>query len=148
MIALAKQHNPELSNVAWLVGDGETLAGVDKGSADAVVSHVTFQHVPDPAITLSYVADMGRVLKPGGWAGFQVSNDPSVHVAQESGTRLAMKRILGRAPRGQRDPEWLGSSVGLDELGTTAARAGMAVEKTLNEGTQFCLVLLRRGPRP
>jgi SAM-dependent methyltransferase len=145
MIQRAVESNPGLRNVTWLVGDGETLAGVGDAVADACVSHVTFQHVPDPAITLGYVREMGRVLKPGGWAGFQISNDPAVHVAPPGGFGAWLRRLLGRAPRGQADPAWLGSAVDLGDLSATAAAAGLAVERVVNEGTQFCLVRLRRA---
>ena len=60
-------------------------------SVDGCFSHVVFQHIPDPPITLNYVREMGRVLRPGGWALFQVSNDPTIH--QPPG---------GRARRGSR----------------------------------------------
>src|SRR5918998_4891730 len=48
MLTLARQHNPDLSNVSWLLGDGASLAGVEDRSADGCVSHVVFQHIPDP----------------------------------------------------------------------------------------------------
>ena len=52
--------------------------------------------------------------------------------------------LVGRAPRGQRDPAWLGSAVDLDELRAAAADGGTQVERVVHEGTQFCLVLLRK----
>jgi SAM-dependent methyltransferase len=128
MLALAREHNPELRGVEWLQGDGTTLAGVPDASADGVFSHVVFQHIPDPAITLGYVAEMGRVLRPGGWAAFQVSNDPKVH-----------RRRL----RGIRHPAWRGSAVDLHALRETAEAAGLAVEGIAGPGTQFCLVRLQ-----
>jgi SAM-dependent methyltransferase len=151
MLSRAREHNGELANVTWMLGDGTTLAGVDGGSVDACVSHVVFQHIPDPAVTLGYVAEMGRVLRPGGWAAFQVSNDPRVHRAAEHNTagRRLLRRVragAGRAPRGVDDPAWLGSAVDLDELTATAERAGMRVEEVVGAGTQFCVVRTRRGP--
>src|SRR5262249_35676342 len=91
MLELARRHHPELRNVEWLLGDGAGLAPIDDATIDACVSHVVFQHIPDPAITLGYVAELGRVLAPGGWAGFQVSNDPGVHQAR-AGRRLPARR--------------------------------------------------------
>jgi SAM-dependent methyltransferase len=129
--------------VDWRVGDGETLAGVDTASVDGVISHVVFQHLPDPAITYGYVEEMGRVLKPGGWAAFQVSDHPALH------RREPLRRLLGRrlsgGPRGAGHPAWLGSAVDLDHLRAVAAEAGLSVERILGEGSQYCLVLLRRG---
>ncbi len=116
MLAVARAENPELDNVRWLLGDGATLREVPTGSADACVSHVVFQHIPDPAITLGYVREMGRVLRPGGWAAFQLSNDPSVHRPPPVARRLrqGLSAALGRAPRGQAAPAWRGSAVDLD----------------------------------
>jgi ubiquinone/menaquinone biosynthesis C-methylase UbiE len=144
MLAQARDHNAQLHNVEWVHGDGTTLRPIPDAVANAVISHVVFQHVPDPRITYGYVAEMGRVLRPGGWAAFQVSNDPSIHRATQSlGQRV--KAAVGRAPRGQGDPKWLGSAVDLDELRATAERAGMEAERIEGEGTQFCLVLVRRS---
>jgi SAM-dependent methyltransferase len=146
MLAQARELNAHLSNVTWLQGDGLSLAPVESGSVDAIVSFVVFQHIPDPAITLGYVREMGRVLRPGGWSAFQVSNDPGVHVASpaRAGLRARIARLAGRAPRGQSDPAWLGSAVDIDELTAVAASAGMDVEAVEGAGQQFCLVVLRR----
>src|SRR3954453_9609069 len=76
MLARAGQLNAHLDNVRWLHGDGTTLAPIADSSVDACFSHVVFNHIPDPAITLGYVREMSRVLRPGGWSAFQVSNDP------------------------------------------------------------------------
>lgn len=144
MLELAREHNPGLGNVEWVHGDGRSLAGIEDSSADAVVSHVVFQHIPDPQVTLGYVREIGRVLRPGGFAAFQVSNDPAVH-RPRAGIRQRLAGLAGRAPRGQREPEWLGSAIDLGDLQVAAADGGMDVERVEGEGTQFCLVkLLRR----
>jgi len=151
MLSQARRYNSELENVTWLQGDGATLAGVDDGSVDACVSHVVFQHIPEPAVTLGYVAEMGRVLRAGGWSAFQVSNDPRVHrAAHHNSTRNRLLRRMrasaGRAPRGVDDPAWLGSAVDLDELTETAEGAGLCVEQVFGAGTQFCVIRARRKP--
>jgi SAM-dependent methyltransferase len=149
MLAQAREHNSELGNVTWLLGDGTTLAGVDDSSVDACLSHVVFQHIPDPAITLGYVAETGRVLRPGGWAAFHVSNDPLVHRAEHhaSAAQRLARRVragVGRAPRGVDDPAWLGSAIDLGELEGVAQRAGMRIESVFGAGTQFCVIRARR----
>ena len=146
MLELAREHNPELANVTWLLGDGTSLAGVDASSADAVVSHVVFQHIPDPQITLGYVRDIGRVLRPGGWAAFQVSNDPSVHRPRSAGgrARAAVGRMLRRRGPWHGNPHWLGSHVEIHALRAAAAYASMDLERVAGEGTQYCIVLMRR----
>jgi SAM-dependent methyltransferase len=147
MLQLAREHNAELANVSWTLGDGASLAGIETSSADACVSHVVFQHVPEARITLAYVREIGRVLRPGGWAAFQVSNDPAIHRPRRGvrRLRLALKALAGRAPRGQSAPAWRGSAVELGDLRAAAAEGGMSVERIEGEGTQYCLVLTRRG---
>jgi SAM-dependent methyltransferase len=144
MLARARELNPELANVRWLHGDGSSLAGVGTESADGCFSHVVFQHLPDPALTLGYVREMGRVLRRGGWAAFGLSTDPDVHRRRRRATwRLAA--LVGRGPRAQEHPAWLGSAVPLERLRDALAEAGLELERLEGEGTQFTLVLARRA---
>lgn len=146
MLDQARTHNGSLENVVWLLGDGSTLAAVDSESVDACVSHVVFQHIPNPAITLGYVREIGRVLRPGGWAAFQISNDSKVHVPGSflERTRRTLRGLVRRGPRGQNDPRWRGSMVDLDDLSEAARDGSMAIERVVGEGTQLCCVLTRR----
>lgn len=144
MLARARELNPGLQNVDWLLGDGASLADVEDGAVDACVSVVVFQHIPDPQVTYGYVSEIGRVLRPGGWAAIQVSNDPSVHAGRPR-LRDRLRAFGGRASRRDRDPAWRGSAVDLDRLRGAAAAAGLAVEKVWGEGTLYCLLRLRRG---
>lgn len=143
MLAIARSENAQLDNVEWIHGDGTSLAGVADASADAAVSHVVFQHIPDPQITLGYIREVGRVLKPGGVAALHLSNDKAVHSQKQPlGDRL--RSLVGRAPKGQAHEAWTGSAVELDELRFAAADGGMALEKVFGEGTQYMVVRLRR----
>jgi SAM-dependent methyltransferase len=143
MLARARELNPGLRNVSWLQGDGSSLAGVPDASADGCFSHVVFQHLPDPALTLGYVREMGRVLRPGGWAAFGLSTDPAVHRPRRR-ARWRLAALLRRGPRGQEHPAWLGSAVPLARLRATAAEAGLELERVLHPGSQFTLVRARR----
>jgi SAM-dependent methyltransferase len=146
MLERARHHNGGLANVEWIHGDGSTLAGIGDESADVVVSHVVFQHIADPAVTLGYVREIARVLRPGGWAGFQISNDPGVH--RDTRRRGdAVRALFRRGPRGQSHPDWLGSYVDLDDLRAVSEQAGMDVERIVGAGTQLCLVLTRKRTR-
>jgi SAM-dependent methyltransferase len=146
MLARARRHNPELDNVDWMLGDGVSLHRVPDDSIDACVSVVVLQHIPDPAVTLGYVRDVGRVLRAGGWAALQVSNDPAIHLPRP-GIAPRVRAVVGRGPKGQRHPAWLGSAVELPDLEAAAGDAGMDVERVWGAGSQYCQVLLRRGPR-
>jgi SAM-dependent methyltransferase len=146
MLERARAHHESIPNLEWVLGDGTSLAPLADESFDACVSHVVFQHIPDPQVTLGYVTEIGRVLRPGGWAAFQVSNDASIHTARSGArSRLAsVAEVLGRAPSGQDHPAWLGSAVDLGELTRKATAAGLTIERTVGEGTQFCLIGARR----
>lgn len=146
MIRRAAELNAGLAGVTWIRCDGATFTDVADASADVVLSHVVLQHVPSAEITYSYVRDMGRILRPGGWAGFQVSNDPSVHHARTGPAAWKQRALaaIGRAPGGSDHPAWLGSAVDVGVLRRTAEEAGLEVERLTGAGTQFCFVVLRR----
>jgi SAM-dependent methyltransferase len=146
MLELAREHNPGLASVEWIESDGTTLEPVADASADVCISYVVFQHIPDPEITYGYVREMGRVLRPGGWAAFQLSDDAAVH--RRRGPIEAAKAVLAgiarRAPRGWTRPEYRGSAVDLDALRAAADDGGLDVERIEGAGTQYCMVLARR----
>jgi SAM-dependent methyltransferase len=147
MLSLALAENAHLDNVEWILGDGRTLDVLSSESADVCQSHVVFQHAPDPAITLGYVREMARVLRPRGWAAFQVSNAPELHrPGLRRRVRVAIRGLARRGPRGQGHPAWAGSAVALDRLRAVAEGAGASIERVVGEGTQFCLVLMRKMP--
>jgi SAM-dependent methyltransferase len=131
-----------LKNVEWLLGDGTSLGGVDDDSADACLSFVVFQHIPDPEVTLGYIREVGRILRPGGWAVLHVSNDPAVH--RTGGCLAALRTLIGNGPRGMTRPEWLGSAVTFERVGQAAGEGGTKVEGVNGEGSQYCFVLLRK----
>jgi SAM-dependent methyltransferase len=144
MLAEAQRLNAGLANVEWVHGDGESLHPIADGSADVCVSHVVFRHLPNAAITLGYVREMGRVLRAGGFAAFEVSNDPEPHRRRAPRPRARLAAALGRAPRAVTDRTWLGSSVDLAALRRTAHAAGLDVERVVGEGTEYCALMLRR----
>jgi len=146
MLLRARELNPGLANAEWVLGDGHTLTGVLDASADACVSHVVFQHIPDPQVTFGYVREIGRVLRPGGWAAFQISNDPRIHRQMRGlrGVERRLRSLAGRAPRGQDQPAWVGSAVELPRLEMAARDGDLAIERVSGAGTQFCVVLVRR----
>jgi SAM-dependent methyltransferase len=138
MLRLARERNADLANVTWHHGDGTTLRVLGDASVDGCFSHVVFQHLPDARMTLGYVREMGRVLRPGGWALFQVSTDPRIH-------RPPRRERLRALLRGRNeDRAWWGSPVDPDALRAAAADGGLEIEQLLDAGTQFTTVLARR----
>lgn len=144
MLERARELNPALHNVDWRRGDGSSLAGVPDASVDACLSIVVFHHIPDPETTLHYVCEIGRVLRSGGWAAIQVSDDPSMH-RPRGGLNRRLRALIGR---GEDDPAWLGAPTDLAALRRAAEEAGLQVENSFGEGTQFCCVMLRKSASP
>jgi SAM-dependent methyltransferase len=144
MLAQAEKENAGIENITWIKGDGDKLTGIDDASADAVFSYVVLQHIPDADVILSYIREMGRALRPGGWAAFQVSNDENVHQPRQT-LRNRLRARFGKAPGGQTHGAWLGTAVSVDQVRAAAADSGMEIEATSGEGTQFCLVLTRKA---
>lgn len=139
MLARARQLNPGLDHVRWLHGDGRSLAPLPDRQFDVCISLVVFQHLPDPELTYAYVREMGRVLRPDGWAAVQVSNDPDVHRRP----RLLRRTWRQLTRRRYEHSAWYGSAIEIPRLRQTAAGAGLELERVENEGSQFCHVLLR-----
>jgi SAM-dependent methyltransferase len=151
MLALAERENRQLDNVDWILGDGLTLGGLADDTVELCISHVVFQHIPDPEVTLGYVAEMGRVLVPGGRAVFGLSNNTCVH-ERRRGVAASVRRIeagIGRGPKGIDQPAWLGAAVELDRLRDVASASGLRLDRIVGEGTQFCVIgAQRQHPRP
>ncbi|MDQ6835580.1 MAG: methyltransferase domain-containing protein [Actinomycetota bacterium] len=142
MLARARRYNDASLAIEWLHGDGESLEVLPAASVDGCFSFVVFQHIPDPAVTLRYVREMGRVLRPGGWALFQVSTDPSVHRGQRS-IRERAKALVHRDARFS-DRAWRGSYVEIKALERAADQGQLEVERLLDVGSQYTTVYLRR----
>lgn len=148
MIARGRHALGDFDNADMVVGNGRDLGGLEDSSADVVYSFIVFQHIPDPSISCSYIREMGRVLRPGGWTVFQVSDQPEVHLPEtwKSAQRLRnlTRRVTGRLPRGCLAPQWLGSSVDRSDLLQALADGGLVLDGSVGDGTQFCLVHARK----
>jgi len=136
MVARARTALADVGNVTVEVGNGVDLAGFPDAGFDAAYSFVVFQHIPDPAVTCGYIAEMGRVLRPGGWALFQVSQSDDIHRAPAV--------LHADGPSGTDAPQWLGSALTTPQLRSALDAGGLDLEGMLGEGTQFCMVLARR----
>jgi ubiquinone/menaquinone biosynthesis C-methylase UbiE len=148
MVERARESLADLDNVELMVGDGRDLGTLADSSADIVYSFIVFQHIPDPAITCSYIREIGRVLRPGGWTVFQVSEKDEIHRAEtwssDEGLRTRIAKVLGRHPRGCEEPEWLGSALSRERLLEALSEAGLTLDATFGSGSQFCMVHARR----
>jgi len=154
MIRQAKENLQACTSVRLDVGNGVDLSPYPDASFDFVFSYIVFQHIPDLNVTLTYVREAGRVLRPGGNFYFQVNTLPRLGTLRATLGRLK-RALLGSTHRrpsdaatnGPRDldhPAWQGSRVTLAQVAAAASAGGMSVERAVGEGTQYTWVLARR----
>ena len=62
----------DAGNVDFRLVSGSRLDTVADGEADAVLCYLVLQHLPSRDVVCSYLAEFGRVLKPGGEAFVQL----------------------------------------------------------------------------
>jgi ubiquinone/menaquinone biosynthesis C-methylase UbiE len=93
MIELARDMNSDRPGCAFVVNPRDDLALFEDESFDFVVSHIVLQHVPGRDAILRYVAELARVLRPGGALVFQL---PS---SVPAWSRLHVSRTLYRGLR-------------------------------------------------
>lgn len=71
MLRQGRALHPDFANVTWLQGDGAGLQMLRTASFDFVFAYLVLQHVPEKELSLAYVREMLRVLRPGGIFLFQ-----------------------------------------------------------------------------
>jgi SAM-dependent methyltransferase len=138
MLRRARELVPD-PRVRFDLGDGTTLSTLEDASADFVVSFTVFQHVPDPVVVDRYLAEAGRVLRPGGVAAFQWNNTPgSLRWAIRRTLLSALQRSgLRREARLRNDAAFLGSRIPLRRVARSLEAGGLELAGTRGEGTLF-----------
>ena len=140
MVARARELVSE-PRVSFVVGDGDSLSGVDDASADLVLSFTVFQHIPSIDVIERYIVDAGRVLRPGGLFVFQWNNGGSAYWSVRRAVLGALQRAGIKSERYRRPaPEFRGSKVPLDRIERAVARGRMGVVQTKGLGTLFSWV--------
>jgi SAM-dependent methyltransferase len=138
------------NNVTWLLGNGASLDGVEDDSLDGAVSHGLFHAIRDAKVTLGYVAELGRVLKPGAWAAFALSTDPrpgEPPAPERPGTsrRELLRGLAGRRPPERQAQRHVAAGVPLEALGAVATAAGLTLEDIDGAGTRHTVVRATRS---
>ena len=158
MIRQARENLKACANVRLDVGNGVDLSAYPDASFDFIFSYIVFQHIPDANLTLNYIREAGRVLRPGGSFYFQVNTMPRVSTLRATLGRLK-RAVLAptrdratadatNGPRGLDHPAWQGSRVTLAQVATAATTGGMRIERAVGEGTQYTWVLARKIAGP
>ncbi|MBD3163403.1 MAG: methyltransferase domain-containing protein [Candidatus Eisenbacteria bacterium] len=154
MITRGRQELADLDNVTLAVGNGVDLGELEDRSIDFVFSYIVLQHIPDARVSLGYIREFGRVLRPGARAYFQVNN-------LRSGLRgrLRLKSRLrawiggrgkepengeGAGPTGLDHPAWTGSRLTLPQIRRACAEGDLEIVSLKGEGTQYLWVHARK----
>jgi len=147
MVSRAATNLAGLDNVEVVLGNGRDLSPIPDASVDVAYSFLVFLHVPDPAVTCNYIAEMGRVLRPGGWTLFHVSEDPAAHLPEnrpDPGLADRLRAALRRRPRGTKEAQWVGAAVDRADVLDALRRGGLELEASVGDGTLYCLLYARR----
>jgi SAM-dependent methyltransferase len=136
--------------VSFRVCDGLGLRSVDDETADLVLSFTVFQHIPDTAIVHDYIAEAGRVLRPGGVLVFQWNNTPGQR--WWAARRMALSTLqwsgLHREQHQRHAPEFLGARIPLEPLRRTMDDNGLDLAGTAELGTLYATAWAVRRPGP
>lgn len=131
--------------VTFMVGDGVSLDPIADATVDFVTSFTVLQHLPSRELVLAYLAETGRVLRPGGVAALQWNGLPHPRLWRAQATVLAVRGRLGLGKRNRRNAsEFLGTRVPTKDVTCALTRAGLTVEGTRDEGTLFAWVWARK----
>jgi len=130
MIRIARERLRGVPKAHVMVNSGGDLALFEDDYFSFVYSYIVFQHIPSKEIVLNYLAEIQRVLVPGGITRFQVRGAPP-------------------SKAGEDEPiTWKGCVLLDSEVVDFARGAGMELVGIYGEQTQYLWVTLRKPPRP
>jgi ubiquinone/menaquinone biosynthesis C-methylase UbiE len=78
MVRQARAGNLEMTNAYFHQGNGADLTVLGNIQSDFCFSSIVFQHIPSREVIDSYVAEVSRILRPGGLFKFQVQGDATL----------------------------------------------------------------------
>jgi SAM-dependent methyltransferase len=133
-------------NVRFAVGDGASLSLVPDASVDYVVTFTVFQHMPSVQLIDAYIADVARVLAPGGVFAFQWNNLPNARAwrAKRAVASTLQRTGLRRERYGRNAAEFMGSRVPVDHVTAVVKAAGLEPHGTRDLGSLFAWMWARR----
>jgi SAM-dependent methyltransferase len=167
MIERARENLRECANVRFEVGCGVDLSNFEDGMFDLVFSYITFQHIPCAAITQQYIREMGRVLKRGKHAYFQVNNArlglafvrarlqlgsrlrsgaEALRAAGRAATGLAGRSPFGSMPTDLNSPAWRGCRMTVRQVRDACDEGCLDILDMKGAGSKHLWVTARRRP--
>ena len=99
MITLAKQFNRDLPQCRFLLNERDTLEGLEDNYFGFIYSSIVLQHMAEPYIR-RYVAELVRVLRPGGALVFQLPDSlrgsALARIRAKAGLRARLISVFGK----------------------------------------------------
>ncbi len=132
MIARARTLNADRPGCEWAVTRSADLRDFDSGRFDLVLSHLVLQHQPDKATIARYLAEMARILAPGGLMAVQVP--ASMPLRQRLQPR---RRLYGALRRAHVPDRVLYDRLGLDPIRMNWLPRGRAVQALTGAGARI-----------
>jgi len=135
-------------NVDLRLGNGVNLEGIETASADLVLTFTVFQHIPSVEVINGYIAEAGRILKPGGVFVFQWNNERGAlrwRIRRAALSALQRSRLRPEKYR-RYAPQFLGSRVPVAQLQEGLTRGGLTLEGLRGEGTLYAWAWAQRRP--
>jgi SAM-dependent methyltransferase len=133
-----------LPNAKFVVGNGREINGIAEASVDFAFSYIVFQHIPEEEAILRYVAETGRVLRPGGLFLLHMNGLPHVRLGA-----LLFEGYFSESPRLRRFGvkklpwirrrvlgTWMGHPVALARVRRICRRAGLKLMDVRGRWTQ------------
>jgi SAM-dependent methyltransferase len=134
--------------VSFRVSDGLGLRTFDDETVDLVLSFTVFQHIPTASIVLDYLAEAGRVLRPGGLLAFQWNNTPGSRrwAARRMALTALQKTGLHRERYNRHAPEFLGTRIPLAPVQRRLEQNGLELVGTQGLDTLYAMAWAVKGP--
>lgn len=107
MLEVARRSGP--SNATFRRGEGDSLRGVPTAAAELAIAYCVFQHLPSLAVLERYLAEMRRVVKPGGTIAFTLSPRTWADTLRPALRlrRWLREQLVRSGPRGLYQHEWI-----------------------------------------
>jgi len=94
MVGWSREYLADTRNTTVHLNDGRSLAGIADASIDFVYSHLAFQHITLFEVVHDYLAEIHRVLRPGGYCRIQNWRDAPKPIGESF--KDFVRPLLGR----------------------------------------------------